>query len=102
MLTTGTGDCYGFFAVSKLLFERLDIPNMDVVKVKNSEDDSEHFWSLVSVDGGESYYHFDATPRLGQTGPFCLITDRELDAYSETHDGSHNRDTSLYPATPEE
>ena len=102
MLTTGTGDCYGFFAVSKLMFERLGIPNIDVVKVKNSETDSEHFWSLVSVDGGETYYHFDATPRLGQTEPFCLVTDRELDDYSESHNGSHNRDTSLYPATPEE
>ena len=102
MLTTGTGDCYGFFAVTKLLFERLGIPNIDVVKVKNSEDDSEHFWSLVSVDGGNSWYHFDATPRLGQTEDFCLVTDAQLDAYSRNNRGSHNRDTSLYPATPEE
>ena len=102
MLTTGTGDCYGFFAVTKLLFERLGIPNIDVVKVKNSENDSEHFWSLVSVDGGNSWYHFDATPRLGQTEDFCLVTDAQLDAYSRNNRGSHNRDTSLYPATPEE
>jgi len=101
MLTTGTGDCYGFFAVSKLLFERLGIPNIDVVKVKNQDTDSEHFWSLVSVDGGETYYHFDATPRLGQTESFCLVTDQVLDKYSENHEGSHNRDASLYPKTPE-
>jgi len=102
MLTTGTGDCYGFFAVTKLLFERLGIPNIDVEKVRNHDDDSDHFWSLVSVDGGETYYHFDATPRLGQIQNFCLVTDAVIDRYSAAHQGSHNRDETLYPATPEE
>lgn len=102
MLTQRKGDCYGYFAVTKLFFERLGIPNIDVEKVKNSEKDSNHFWSLVSVDGGTSYYHFDATPRVGQTIDFCLITDELLDEYSNANNGSHNRDKSLYPATPEE
>lgn len=100
MLTEGKGDCFGYFAVTKLLFERLDIPNIDVRKVKNSTDDSNHFWSLVSLDGGETWYHFDATPRYGDGDDFCLVTDAFLDAYSDAHDGSHNRDKSLYPATP--
>ena len=52
MLTNGRGDCYGYFAATKLLFEELGIPNIDVQKVKNSSDDSDHFWSLVSIDGG--------------------------------------------------
>ncbi len=96
------GDCFGYYAVCKLLFEQLEIPNMDVIKVKNSETDSEHFWSLVSIDGGESYYHFDATPRYGEGDDFCLVTDAFLDAYSASHKNSHNRDTALYPATPKE
>lgn len=100
MLTEGKGDCYGYWAVTKLLFERLEIPNTDVRKVKNSEDDTDHFWSLVSLDGGESWYHFDATPRYGEGDDFCLVTDAFLDAYSDSHKGSHNRDKSLYPATP--
>lgn len=78
------------------------IPNIDVQKVRNSDDDSDHFWSLVSIDGGEHYYHFDATPRSGSGDSFCLVTDAYLNAYSEKHKGSHNRDESLYPATPEE
>ncbi len=102
MLTTLRGDCYGYFAVAKLMFDRLKIPNIDVVKVKNYEEDSAHFWSLVSIDGGESYYHFDATPRIGDGDDFCLVTDAFLDAYSQAHKNSHNRDTSLYPATPQE
>ncbi len=100
MLTEGRGDCYGYFAVTKLMFERLGIENIDVVKVKNFETDSNHFWSLVSVDGGETYYHFDATPRVGAGDDFCLVTDEFLDAYSTSHKNSHNRDKSLYPATP--
>ena len=102
MLTDGRGDCYGYYAVTRLMFERLDIPNIDVQKVRNYPEDSDHFWSLVSVDGGESWYHFDATPRAGEGDDFCLVTDAFLDAYSDTHKGSHNRDQSLYPATPEE
>ncbi len=102
MLTQRTGDCYGYFAASKLLFEALDIPNIDVQKVRNSPGDSDHFWSLVSVDGGESYYHFDCTPRVDQVESFCLITDAALDSYSRQHKFCHNRDLSRYPATPEE
>lgn len=101
-LTGRKGDCYGYFAVTKLFFERLGIPNIDVEKVKNSEKDSNHYWSLVSVDGGSSYYHFDATPRIGQTIDFCLITDEMLDDYSASNNGSHNRNKALYPSTPEE
>lgn len=100
MLTREQGDCFGYFAVTKLMFERLGIPNIDVRKVKNSDDDSDHFWSLVSLDGGETWYHFDATPRAGEGDDFCLVTDGFLDAYSDSHDGSHNRDKSLYPPTP--
>ena len=100
MLTEGKGDCYGFWAVTKLLFERLEIPNIDVQKVKMSADDTDHFWSLLSLDGGDTWYHFDATPRYGEGDDFCLVTDDFIDAYSDSHDGSHNRDKSLYPATP--
>ena len=100
MMTERSGDCFNYFALSKLMFERLGIDNIDVRKVKNYEGDADHFWSLVSLDGGETWYHFDCTPRIGG-GDFCLITDAELDAYSVSHKNSHNRDKSLYPATPE-
>jgi len=100
MLNGDRGDCYGFFAVTKLLFERLEIPNIDVVKVKNFPEDSDHFWSLLSLDGGNTWYHFDATPRYGEGDDFCLVTDAFLDAYSDAHKGSHNRDRALYPETP--
>ncbi len=95
-----SGDCFSYFAVTKVMLESLGIPNIDVVKVKNYDGDSSHFWSLVSVDGGNTYYHFDSTPRKGTGDDFCLVTDEFLDAYSNSHNKCHNRDKSLYPATP--
>lgn len=100
MLTERRGDCYSYFAASKLLFERLGIDNLDVRKVKNNPEDSDHYWNMVSLDDGETWYHFDATPRVGDGDDFCLVTDAFLDAYSKAHRNCHNRDKSLYPATP--
>lgn len=100
MLTQRKGDCFNYYAVTKLMFDRLGIDNLDVRKVKNHAADSDHYWSLVSLDGGETWYHFDATPRVGSGDDFCLVTDAFLDAYSAQHDNCHNRDKSLYPATP--
>ncbi len=102
MMDEGSGDCFNYFAVTKLLLERLGIPNIDVRKVKNYEGDSSHYWSLVSVDDGETWYHLDTTPRVGDGDDFCLVTDAFLDAYSDANKKCHNRDKSLYPATPAE
>ena len=101
MMTKGEGDCFNYFALTKLLLERLDIPNIDVRKVRNFPEDSDHYWSLVSVDGGQTYYHLDTTPRVGDGDDFCLVTDSFLDAYSAANKNCHNRDKTLYPATPE-
>lgn len=100
MLNNYNSDCYGYFAATKLMFERLGFENIDVRKVKPYPEANNHYWSLVSVDGGKTYYHFDATPRIGGFDG-CLMTDAALDAYSLAHKKSHNRDMSLYPATPE-
>ncbi len=101
MMTDGQGDCFNYYAVTKLLLDRCGIPNIDVRKVRNFPEDSDHYWSLVSVDGGATYYHLDTTPRVGDGDDFCLVTDAFLDAYSNANKGCHNRDRNLYPATPE-
>ena len=101
MLKDRKGDCFNYYALSKLLLERAGIDTIDVRKVKNYTGDSDHYWSLVSLDGGQTWYHFDATPRVGDGDNFFLVTDKFLDAYSNANKGSHNRDKSLYPATPE-
>ena len=91
------GDCYFFFAAQKLLLQRLNIPTIDCEKIYDG--DSRHYWLLVSVDGGKSYYHFDNV----WSKQLCLVTDAELDAFSVAVDSNpFNRDKSKYPATPTE
>ena len=99
MMSNGQGDFYNYFALTKLLLERCGIPNIDVRRTPNADGVSEHAWSMVSVDGGKTYYHLDATPRSGDGDDFCLVSDSFLDAYSSTHNGTHTRDADTYPAT---
>lgn len=101
MLKKRVGDCYGYFSLCKLMLEELGIPNIDVVKVKNYPGDSNHYWSLVSVDGGETWYHLDTSPRPGGV-EFCLVSDAYIDNFSKHYRNCFNRDKSLYPATPED
>lgn len=94
--TTHSGDCFTYAAQAKFLLTRAGIDNIDVVKVvpEGSTDIPTHFWNLVNI--GEGWYHLDCTPRKdGST--FFYLTDAELEAYSSTHNGTHNFDHSLYP-----
>ena len=96
-LDVSKGDCFFFFAVQKLLLQRLNIPTIDCEKIYDG--DSHHYWLLVSVDGGKTYYHFDNV----WSRELCLVTDAQLNAFSamiESH--PFNRNESLYPATPTE
>lgn len=98
LLKTRRGDCYSYFALNKLMLQRLGIPTIDVEKVKNHEGDTRHYWLLVSIDEGQTYYHMDNVWSMSM----CLVTDQELNEFSAKHDNCFNRDESLYPATPTE
>ena len=95
---TRKGDCYSYFALNKLMLQRLGIPTIDVVKVKNFPEDTNHFWLMASIDGGETWYHVDNVWSMN----LCLATDAQLDESSAKANNCFNRDRSLYPATPEE
>lgn len=97
--TQRSGDCYVYFATAKAMFEAAGIPNIDVEKIY-VEGRAMHYWSLI--DCGSGWYHFDATPRVGEGDDFFMVTDAYLEAYSQAHYNSHEFDHSLYPATPEE
>lgn len=97
-MKTLKGDCYAFFAVNKLFLHRMGIDTIDVEKVKNHEKDTRHYWLLVSIDGGENYYHYDNA----WSRDLCLVTDARLDSFSAMVNNCFNRDKSLYPATPTE
>lgn len=97
-LQTLKGDCASYFSLQKLMLERLGIPTIDVKKVKNYEGDSNHYWLLVSVDKGQTYYHFDNV----WSKSLCLVTDKTLNTFSKACKNCFNRDESLYPPTPAE
>lgn len=86
------GDCYTYYAVATVLFDRLGIPNMRIERI-----DSTHYWCLVDV--GEGWYHFDCSPRRnGHYIDTCLVPDSVLEDYSRNEiEGYYDFDHSLYP-----
>lgn len=73
-----SGDCFMYYAISRLLITRAGIPNIMVERYP-AKTNGKHWWNLVYVRGG--WYHFDTTPRL-RPGKFCLVTDAQLRMYS--------------------
>ncbi len=96
-LYQGYGDCRNYYGFGRLLLTCAGFENMMVEKVKPYEGATNHYWSLVNVDG--AWYHFDTTPRY-KVSDFFLWTDAQMDAFSEKNNQCFNRDKSLYPATP--
>ncbi len=108
-LTTGSGDCYTYFALSKAFFERLGIENMDMERMQSAVllTGERHFWNLVNLGTTESpqWYHFDACHLSGLSKPWgFLMTDAQLQNYANVREGSgtasehfYDYDTSAYP-----
>lgn len=101
LLRDQKGECYGSYSAAKLFFDRLGYENLSMEKNVGST----HFWNMVSLDGGKTFYHFDAT-NWHEWGPkkpvMCMISDSVLEKISEEHRGTHRYDHSLFPATPAE
>ncbi len=89
------GDCYTYAATAKRLLDRAGIANFDIERIRVG--DSMHYWNVIDV--GEGWHHFD-TCRRADGSTFFYKTDAELMEYSESHNGTHNYDRSLYPAIP--
>ena len=86
------GDCYTYAMTSKCLLTRAGIRNQDIGTIPNNP--HLHFWNLVYLDG--AWRHFDATRRADKS-EFFLTPDKEVYEYSESHDGTHRYNPSLYP-----
>ena len=102
MMTENRGDCFGYYALSRLLFERLGIENLSVTRMKNDVRTTSHYWNMVSLDGGETWYHFDSTPHLTYPTRTCLITDADLEAFNELMPNYYYFDQASFPRTPTE
>jgi len=93
----GNGDCFTFYAVTKALMERAGFQTIDVTREGGT---SQHFWSLVYVNG--HWYHIDTCPRAPSRNKYwyCFLrTDAELKWFSENFKGFYNFNTSLVPAS---
>lgn len=103
LFSSGTGDCYSYFAASKAFFERLGIENLDIQRLPGYTDNT-HFWSLVNVGTADSpvWYHYDSTRLTAAYNVSgCLLTDAQVAAYDAWRAGDYFRiyDESKYPAT---
>lgn len=72
----GNGNCFTYYAMSKLLISRLGIPNLEISRYPAAPG-NHHWWNLVYTNGG--WYHFDTTPRIRKSY-LCLLTDAQLRA----------------------
>ena len=102
MLTNNRGDCYGFYAVSRLLFERMGLPNLTVTRTPNEVRTTNHWWNMVSLDNGETWYHFDSTPHLTYPTRTCLVTDAFLNDFNLLMPNYYYFDHEAFPSTPTE
>lgn len=102
MMTKRNGDCFNYYAICSVFFERLGIPEISVRRSADSVRPTKHFWSMVSVDGGQNYYHFDSCPTTAFSTNLCLVTDAVLKKCTRIAPGYFTMDEGVYPATPEE
>ena len=95
--TNGRGDCYVYYAMSRILLDCAGIDNMEICR---NDPKNPHYWNLVNC--GDGWYHFDTCPHYKQY-PLTsfMLTDAEVEAYSKTKvKDYYSFDRSLYPATP--
>lgn len=101
-LTTGMGDCYTYFALSKAFFEYLEIENIDVRRSQDAEIAAggvRHFWNMVNLGnaGDPRWYHFDACLIKELPDPWgFLMTDKQLSEYISTPDSAKDKMRYFY------
>ena len=91
-LNNRSGDCFNYYALAKIMFDRLGIPNMRVERYNPAITD--HYWLLV--DCGDGYMHLDPCPR-GGSGVYRSFSgfmriDSELDYFNK----NNNSDPTYY------
>ena len=100
-LCQGGGDCYSYFALSKLLLDLCGIENMDIQREEGYTSDT-HYWHLVNIGDG-CWYHFDTTElkRDKYLHSGCLLTDMQIMAYSKARKDFYRYDAEDYPSVSE-
>ena len=92
------GDCYNYFALTKVM---LDLSGIDNIPVERYKGKTTHFWLLVNI--GTGWYHFDTSPQSGENAFRCFMkTDAQVTKYAKNRtDGRkdyYRIDKTKYPA----
>ncbi len=93
------GDCYYYFALSKLLLEKAGFETVDMERI-----DGTHYWNLVKYNG--EWYHFDACWHDKDYHEFrtFMLTEKEAVAYGKwvRREDYYEYDHTGIPETAEE
>ena len=100
LFVTGSGDCFDFFAAAKIFLIRLGIPFYEIQRSPGVTDDT-HYWLLVNIGTADDprWYHYDCTRLRDDYILDCLLTDKQVKAYTRVRPGFYTYDTSKYPAS---
>lgn len=101
ILTGKRGDCYNYYAACSVLLERLGIPQISVERAPDAKRGSHHYWCMVSLDDGQTYYHLDVSPHVYFPIVTCLVTDEVLAKCNQYAPGYYDMEEGRYPETPE-
>ncbi len=103
MMMTLHDNCYANVCVSKLLLERLGFESFMITGTLGYLDEY-HYWNMVSIDGGKSWYHYDSAwwTWMNDEYPICMVTDEMAKKISDAHGGIFIYNEEDYPKTPTE
>lgn len=78
--TKKRGDCYNYYAMTKLLLDHAGIENKRIDRYGGA---TSHYWLIVNI--GSGWYHYDTTPQSFQSPYRCFMkTTEEVLAYSKS------------------
>ncbi len=100
-ITRMMGNCRCVYGASRILLERL---GWKCMMMRNREDAAQtHYWNLVSLDDGLTWYHFDPVCwGWEEEYVICMVSDEWILAYSQWHNmETYDWDPEGIPATPE-
>ncbi|MBE6958963.1 MAG: DUF5011 domain-containing protein [Ruminococcaceae bacterium] len=80
--TKGSGDCYTYYAMVRVLLDMLEIPNVECRRVGST---SNHWWNLVQFADGK-YYHVDASPHAVTWIEHFKMTESTVTTYTQNPD----------------
>ncbi len=106
-LTTGDGDCYSYFALSKVFFDRLGLENLDIQRTTGLTEDR-HYWNMVNIGTKDApqWYYYDAThlnsADTGVSFSGALLTEKQISAYNKVRANFYTFDHTGYPAASTE